>query len=299
MKSQYIVPGMIFSLVDRRPVMNAAPGQLPMHLYLVVSSGSEACLQDIQCMSISSMRNKDITYELPIVVNDSVSYVIPYNIVSFRRDDVKMEYYRGFLINDLKTLSRDEFLQLCRDTYTDALYGDIDKSVKDRISAYQKSFTSAYKDVPRYEGRNASFGNAVIESSRSVIMPDEEDKPKLTEAVFKTMVQRIDSLPHSYSQWADNDIFNTLIFFAENDLMGIVSQSNRYKSTTAIKSARTLLRKRVENMDRPIFTVVINGHEYHINFRTGFALNRELAFPGDVNELAKLRTTINKSMQSL
>lgn len=304
MRSQFLVPGMIFSLVDRRPVLSNTPGTLPMHFYLVVSVGSSACLQDIQCMSISSMRNKDITYELPVVVNETVSYVVPYNIVSFRRDDVKIEYYRGFLIGHPDLLSTDDFLKLCRDIYTDTLYGEIDKSIKDRVTQYQKSFGTLFKDIPRYEGNKAYATTSVIPRAASDDLavryavsdgPESAATSSYSDAEFKQTLSRIDNLPHSYAQWSDDAIFTALLFFSDNDLINIVAMSNRYKSMGTLDNVKRTLRRMIKGMSSPMYTTMINGHAYTINFITGSCTQKVAA--EDSADMQALQNRIKKAMR--
>lgn len=293
MKSQFIIPGMIFSLVDRRPVTSTDVGTLPIHFYLVISAGSEACLQDIQCMSITSMRNKDITYELPVVVNDTVSYVVPYNIVSFRKDDIQIQYYRGFLVGHPNVTTTEEFLKLCRDTYTDALYGDIDKSIKDRIQAYQKAFLSVYKDVPRYEGNKFSSTPVISRVTNDVIMTAVDDVTPADN--FDSMLKRIDSLPHVYTQWSPDDIFSSLLFFSDHSAIDIVSRSNRYKSAGTLDNVKRTLRRIVKEMRSPIYSTVINGHEYNINFITRAC--HDTVATSDLDAFKLLKSRIEKAMR--
>lgn len=304
MKSQFLVPGMIFSLIDRRPVTSNAAGTLPTHFYLVISVGSAACLQDIQCMSISSMRNKDITYELPIVVNTTVSYVVPYNIVSFRRDDIKMEYYRGFLVGHPDLLSTDDFLKLCRDIYTDTLYGEIDKTIKDRVSKYQKAFATVFKDTPRYEGNKTFASTTVLPkgsySDCDVATANISDSESDTSAAqngseFKKTLSRIDNLPHSYAQWSDDAIFTALLFFSDNDLINIVAMSNRYKSIGTLDNVKRTLRKMIKSMSSPMYTTIINGRSYVVNFVTGNCSQK--VAPDDIPDMLALQSRIKKAMR--
>lgn len=304
MKSQFLVPGMIFSLIDRRPVTSNAAGTLPMHFYLVISVGSAACLQDIQCMSISSMRNKDITYELPIVVNETVSYVVPYNMVSFRRDDVKIEYYRGFLVGHPDLMSTDDFLRLCRDIYTDTLYGEIDKSIKERVSKYQKSFATVFKDTPRYEGNKTFTSTPVLPrasysdsdaATMNIVDSDSDATSAYNESEFKTTLSRIDNLPHSYAQWSDDAIFTALLFFSDNDLINIVAMSNRYKSMGTLDNVKRTLRRMIKSMPSPMYTTMINGHVYTVNFVTGNCTQKVAA--DDLADMQALQSRIKKAMR--
>lgn len=302
MKSQFLIPGMIFSLVDRRPVASTAAGTLPMHFYLVISVGSTACLQDIQCMSISSMRNKDITYELPVVVNETVSYVVPYNIVSFRRDDVKIEYYRGFLVGHPDLMPTDEFLKLCRDIYTDTLYGEIDNSIKDRVVKYQKTFATVYKDTPRYEGNKTFVASTAIPKAKveessdlPVYSVDPAESQTMSGDDFKKTLERIDNLPHSYTQWSNDAVFTALLFFSDNDLINIVAMSNRYKSIGTLDNVKRTLRKIIKGMSTPVYTTIINGHSYSINFITTNCEDR--IAPADMPQFLALQSRIKKAMR--
>lgn len=162
MKVQSIAPGMIFSFVDRVLANAPAPtdNKVPVHLYMIISAGSEANFQDIQCMKITGLRNKEATLELPIIVNDAVSYIMPYNIFSFRREEIDMRFFKGIVIGDPDICTLDNFLQLCRDIYTDTLFGEIHDTLKTAIKSYQDKFQAKFSKVPKYEeemGTNTSL----------------------------------------------------------------------------------------------------------------------------------------------
>ena len=282
---------MIFSLVDRKPITLTPERTLPTHFYLVISTGSEACLQDIQCMSISSMSGKSLTYELPIIIQDTVSYVLPYNIASFRKEDIKMEFYRGLLVGNRDVMETSDFLQLCRDIYTDALYGEIEASLKTRISDYQKRFESAFGHVPKYEKK--SFKNCPMSSRADDFNTTDATIDFNDASTFKTSLAQVDALPRSYAAWTDKDIFTALLFWGNNDMLQIVSQSNRFKSLGTLKNVQRQMRQRVREMRNPLYTTVIEGHEYSFNFIT----SKCISDTSDGEPIKAMTARINRAMK--
>ena len=112
-----------------------------MHNYIVLGiNESHNCLKLIQMMSVTSMSNKEIHYEIPIKLgNDLVSYIIPYNIHSFLNQDIDMRNYKG-CINNTEYCSKEEFLKLLLDLYAYTNGINTDTDVIERYNNYCKEF---------------------------------------------------------------------------------------------------------------------------------------------------------------
>lgn len=293
MKVHNLAPGMIFSLVDKMPAnvpsAAVAEGKVPVHFYMIISVGSEACLQDIQCMKITSMRNKESTYELPIILNDAVSYVVPYNMFSYRKEDIDMKFFKGVLVGDGDVCSADDFLHLCRDIYTDTLFGELDASLKTRINEYQKKFDAKFGSVPKYE--NTKFRPSVIEDSLPIYPMVPED-----DSIFLANLKWIDGMPAQYKSWSDQDVMRALLFLGNNAPMTIVSRSNRFKSVGTLDNVIRSFRRRINDIPgAPYYTTIINGHEYKFNFTTGAVYGH--TYTADDRECAKVKLQIKKAMR--
>lgn len=294
MKVQNLAPGMIFSLIDKAPanmsVPSVAEGKVPIHFYMIISVGSEAQLQDIQCMKITSMKNKEATYELPLILNDAVSYMLPYNMFSYRRDDIDMKFFKGILVGDPDVCTADEFLHLCRDIYTDTLFGELDATLKTRIKEYQKKFDAKFGSVPKYE--NTRFKTAVIEEDDGLpVYSIPED-----DSIFRATLSWIDKMPAQYKSWSDQDVMRALLFLGNNAPLSIISKSARFRSVGTLENLIRSFRRRINDIPGvPYYTTIVNGHEYKFNFRVGAVSGQ--TFVGDVHECGKISAQIKKAMR--
>lgn len=300
MRVSNLAPGMIFSLVDKMPAnVPSLSDKLPTHFYMIISAGSDACLQDIQCMKITSMKNKESTYELPVVLNDAVSYVVPYNIFSYRRDDINMRFFAGILIGDPDVCSTDEFLSLCRDIYTDTLFGEMDSTLRTRIKDYQTKFNSKFSKVPKYsDAQSAKFTFTTDDTPMQTAITAHEIYPMVSDSdeQFKSSIKWIDSLPNRYAAWSNEDVMRALLFFGNNAPISIASKSNRFTSVGTIDNLARQFRKRISDATpSPIYTRIINGREYKFNFKTGSVVGGIVS--ADSRECAAISVQIKKAMR--
>lgn len=140
--------GMIFLCEDKCSKMNP----LIKHDYLIISvnEDTKSSLGYIQAMGITSMSNKDVYMEVPIVMcNDYVSYVVPYNLHSFTASDIRRNNYRGCILNS-PIISKNDFINLLMDIYLDSLgLVDHEKTVE-LYNRYCTKFWSYYKGVQEY-----------------------------------------------------------------------------------------------------------------------------------------------------
>lgn len=158
MKISKIVPGMVFSCEDnRRPYEKVYIKGHPMeHLYVVLNcnEGAYPFLGYYQCMVITSMKNKDISTEIPIKFNNKISYIVPYSIHSLPEEAFLDRKFKGFL--NPGVMATDEFLQFllgiyhCFSTYK---LGHINKTyyekTMEKINNYKTEFSEIY-DIKEY-----------------------------------------------------------------------------------------------------------------------------------------------------
>lgn len=299
MKVCNLAPGMIFSLVDKMPANVTSPNdKLPTHFYMVISAGSDACLQDVQCMKITSMRNKESTYELPIILNDTVSYVVPYNIFSYRKEDINMRFFAGILVGDPDVCSADGFLSLCRDIYTDTLFGEVDNSIRTRISEYQKAFDTKFSKVPRYSDTQIARLTVSTDDNPMQTAINHEIYPMVPESdeQFNSEIRWLDSLPSRYAAWSNEDVMRALLFFGNHAPISITARSSRFTSVGTIDNICRQFRKRLTDMSsRPIYIRLVNGREYKFNFSTGTVIGG--ITNADSRECSAISAQIKKAMR--
>lgn len=100
------------------------------HNYLIISvdDPEEKGLGLVQAMSITSMQDKEVKLEVPIKLsNNLISYILPYNIHSFKAKDFSNRDYKG-VIKDSSYCTREQFIQLLLKLYMYSLgIGGIDK----------------------------------------------------------------------------------------------------------------------------------------------------------------------------
>lgn len=298
MRVSNLAPGMIFSLVDKMPAnVPSSSDKLPTHFYMIISAGSDACLQDIQCMKITSMKNKESTYELPVILNDTVSYVVPYNIFSYRKDDINMKFFAGILLGDPDVCSTDEFLSLCRDIYTDTLFGEMDSTLRTRINDYQTKFVDKFGKVPKYSERASKFTVTTDDTPmQTAISHDIYPMVPESDEQFKSNIKWIDSLPNRYAAWSDEDVMRALLFLGNNAPISIASRSNRFTSVGTIDNLARQFRRRISDTSpSPIYTRLVNGREYKFNFKTGSVVGGITS--ADSRECAAISIQIKKAMR--
>lgn len=141
--------GSVFCITDNKKLPSNE--QYKCHNYIILGK-SPHTLGFVQAMCITSMRDKDVEMEVPIVLtNNYISYVVPHNMHSFFDADITIQSYKG-IITDTEIISRNDFLQLLRDIYLDGL-GLCELShaeVKAKYDTYCKAFFEAYKDAEEY-----------------------------------------------------------------------------------------------------------------------------------------------------
>lgn len=161
-------PGTIFYLQDRFSTNQNHNS----HNYLIM--GKSPCKMGfIQAMSITSMKNKEIEMEVPILLcNNLISYIVPHNVQSFLDSDVELSQYKGQIL-DTELISKNSFLEMLMDIYLDGLNLGIKPhaEVKKRYESYCENFFNVYKESKEYRNRENS-DNCQFQKKSPVISPD-------------------------------------------------------------------------------------------------------------------------------
>lgn len=111
MNTRKITVGNIFKLNDHID-MTTESGVITKHMYIVIGTPNQE-LGMYQLMCITSMRNKEVTYEVPIIINDKVTYIIPYNIHSFSETEIAHGEFIGSIEEDsMSNFTTKEFISM-------------------------------------------------------------------------------------------------------------------------------------------------------------------------------------------
>lgn len=158
MKLEKCLTGMVYVVGDRRVHTTSHTG-CDCHNYLIIDSGCNnkyGSPELLQAMSITSMRNKNISMEVPIVLtNGYISYIVPYNIHSLHWDDIDLSKFKG-CITDTDLYSKNDFIQLLKDIYYDSKGINPNRSHEEIVDAYNDycdKFFQTYADKTEYRNK--------------------------------------------------------------------------------------------------------------------------------------------------
>lgn len=164
--------GMIFLCQDK---CSSDKEHASKHNYLIIGvDNNRGSLGLIQAMSITSMRSKEISMEVPIkLCNDYISYIVPYNLHSFLNSDIDIYNYKGCII-DTPHISKNDFIQLLIDIYTVSLgLGDSEDVVR-RYTDYCNKFWNEYRGKTEYRNLDTTKNDEQIIMNNNKVL----DKPK-------------------------------------------------------------------------------------------------------------------------
>lgn len=251
-----IVPGMIITIEDNwRPnhsrTFNGDPSR---HFNLVISTNYEYdTLGYIQAMTITSMKNKEVRDEIPIVIDNKISYICPYNIHSFPKNDVNMCCYKGSLVSDI--MSSDEFICFLMEIYhchVTSKLGKINKSYIDstfnKINDYYEKFNELYGNLYEYRSDTETFEQSLSTEDEMELVESEEDS--VSAEVINT-INEIDNLPYRYTQWSPDNLFTALVLLKTAKPETIANKSKRFYSTNKIKSGICGITNRIKSISDP------------------------------------------------
>lgn len=123
------------------------------HYYLVIGMYGKSTGGMVQCMCITSMFGREVMVEVPIAFRGRVSYITPYNILSFPSRNFDDFSYAGGLISSNITLY--EFIELLHDIHKDSIvYSfrnmEFHTKVAKKYNSYMDSFYEAHKDMREF-----------------------------------------------------------------------------------------------------------------------------------------------------
>ena len=154
MKAQIYGEKMLFLLQDQNIATRSKEREIDHHPYLVMFvPGNKNEL--VQCMSITSLSNYELNYELPLITFGSqVSYLSTSNIYSFGSRSFRADNYKGVLGSEIPGFSADDFIQLAMDLYLmQKIPGAVSGrciEIKNRYIEYLKAFYKLYKVTEKY-----------------------------------------------------------------------------------------------------------------------------------------------------
>ena len=201
MLTEKITPGMVFALYDHSKLADS--NIAGSHKYLVFGIDNLSPHAMYQCFCITSMYRRRVTYELPIVLQGTVGYVVPSNIHSFSRKELEQGTFIGQL-QDTRDIYVHDFLDLCHDMNKAVVCSFLkyDKYYKiiERFDRYCRNFFRNYKDVPEYRyvhKENSISGNPnykyepIDEIINLLNENTEEDTESITEEIEVKKVKKI------------------------------------------------------------------------------------------------------------
>ena len=129
------------------------------HRYLMIGSNANECDASLyQAFAITSMNDKNITMEVPIILsNGYVSYIVPYNMHSLHYKDIDYRRYDGVVV-DTEYIKRDEFIQMLKDIYLDSI-GMGTKSHDEVVKQYKEyceNFKKHHPDAKEWRNREVT-----------------------------------------------------------------------------------------------------------------------------------------------
>ena len=217
MNTKIYRPGDIFILEDQDVESASKNGSgYSKHNHIVIGNPENHRIGMVQTMSITSMHDKDIGLEVPIVLtNDLISYVVPYNIHSYKDTHFKAGFYKGCL-DDTPFFSAKGFLKFLVDIYLDNI-GQPRIKHEDLIKIYNEYcdwFYNVYEGHDEY--RDHKVNTKVTTSSR---YDDSEDQVVYTEDSNKTTIKIPDSVKQAVAEIetnTDNQVENSSDFDVDN-----------------------------------------------------------------------------------
>ena len=269
--------GSVFHLDSERGGYNQFKKEDYGHYYIVIKSPGRTGLARCQLMTITSMRNKEVAYELPVVMNGEVSYIAPYNIYTYSEVDLTLKGYKGS-ITDEPYINKNDFIMLLMELYVlyNSPYPLSDEYQKQIIMKYEdycNNFWKSHSDKEEHRDPIGEDAKSEYLPKFNNIRPDEPEKVK-TEKVVKepkvksTPVQTIVTsesvddlikkfkslekrLPAKLSDWTTKNKTD-FIKIVENDCDvksdKLAENSNRWSSGIAL---RAMYRKVVASMNKP------------------------------------------------
>lgn len=254
MKATKCVAGSIFLLKNQYEWNGRTDNEIPRHNYIVIGTidgGEDSnCTRLAQVMLITSMRNKTITKEVPIILtNGMISYVVPYNIYSVPLQELENGRYHGTITDDI--LTKDEFILMLLCLYTESLKNRL--SVIDTTEGvyddYCNRFYEKYSNYKEFRETPKRVYPVVVDTKMEKEVPVVEEvveekpvtrrksKRELLTTAEITAIKSLDTAPKKFVEWSNTEI---QLFVNAVDMYGCTIVSNlsaRFNSPGAVYSA--------------------------------------------------------------
>lgn len=147
MNTRKITVGNIFKLSDHMD-MTTESGVITKHMYIVIGTPNQE-LGMYQLMCITSMRNKEVTMEVPIIINDKVTYIVPYNIHSFSETELTHGEFIGSIEEDsMSNFTIKEFINMLLNLFYNKT--DTDNQTLLEYDYYCTEFQRVNKKIKEY-----------------------------------------------------------------------------------------------------------------------------------------------------
>lgn len=255
MEVTLICKGAVFNLRDNVSSF-ADPTKESRHNYVVIYDKAD---RFIQCMIITSMTNKEVTVEVPILcMNGTVSYIDPLNIHSMSVKGVSISNFKGFVHGDMDS---NEFINMLIELHAHYMLGgtvddncDVIKKYKD----YVARFWNDHKDSKEYREKRGSTVLREKEEKLVTVTPIPEEKitSKLNRAEKNAMVEKQPVSKYSFipkvadirgvmkrfddeSKWETQD----LIYFATGYIKFGYERMNSYGEGIHVYSSSSMSNK--------------------------------------------------------
>lgn len=177
MKNMHVItvgaPGSIYKIKDK---IQLSYEENSYHRYLIIGSYDENPQSFYQAVAITSMINKEVTYEIPIILDDMISYIIPYNIHSLSRADLNRGIYKGSIVGNDEYSFKDFVALIHALHYSLICDRSLLKDTEKKYNEYCNSFFSAHQDMVEYRTTKPEYEKKVEQQSLQVVIPSEKEE---------------------------------------------------------------------------------------------------------------------------
>lgn len=165
-------PGSIYKIEDKVQLN----GEKSFHRYLIIGIDESNPQSFYQSVVITSMCNREVTYELPIMLDGMISYITPYNIHSLSKTDLYNGIYKGSII-DNETYNVGDFVSLIADLHYALIFNrSMLTETEKRYKDYCNFFFKTHAGVVEYRTTKPEYEKKVEHQPLQVLIPSEKEE---------------------------------------------------------------------------------------------------------------------------
>ena len=165
-------PGSIYKIEDKVQLN----GEKSFHRYLIIGIDENNPQSFYQSVVITSMCKKEVTYELPIMLDGMISYITPYNIHSLSRADLYNGIYKGSII-DNETYKVGDFISLIADLHYALIFNrSMLTETEKRYKEYCNFFFKTHSGVVEYRTTKPEYEKKAEHQPLQVLIPSEKEE---------------------------------------------------------------------------------------------------------------------------